>query len=65
MCLEFAAFDWSYLRLWAGIRRRANVNLLNELENDSAFGRLPNGFKRVFLAEEPLASEHMTENLVS
>ena len=65
MCLEFATFDWSNYRLWAGIRRRANRNFLNELENDRAFGRLPNGFKKLFLAEEPLASEHTAENLVS
>ena len=30
-----------------------------------AFGRLPNGFKKPFLAGEPRASERTTENLVS
>jgi hypothetical protein len=47
--LEFATFDWSDYRLWAGIRRRADLNFLNELENDRAFDRLPNGFKKLFL----------------
>ena len=65
MCLEFATFDWPNFRLWAGIRRRPNLNYLNELENDRAFGRLSNGFKKPFLAGEPLASERTTENLVS
>jgi hypothetical protein len=65
VCLEFATFDWSNYRLWAGIRRRANLNFLNELENDRAFGRLPNGFEKPSLAGEPLASERTTENLVS
>jgi hypothetical protein len=46
VCLEFATFNWSNYRLWAGIRRRANLNFFNELENDRAFGRLPNGFKK-------------------
>ena len=46
MCLEFATFDWANYRLWAGIRRRANLNFLNELENDRAFGRLPKGVSR-------------------
>ena len=53
MCLEFATFDWSNYRLSAGIRRRANLNFLNELENDRAFGRLPNGFNKLFLAWQP------------
>jgi len=39
VCLEFATFDWSNYRPWAGIRRKANLNFLNELENDRAFGR--------------------------
>ena len=65
MCLEFATFDWPNFRLWAGIRGRPNLNFLNQLENDRAFGRLPNGFKKPFLAGEPLAFERTTENLVS
>jgi hypothetical protein len=44
---------------------KSNLNFLDHLDNGKAFGRLPNGFKRPFLAEEPLASEHKTENLVS
>ena len=32
MCLEFVTFDWSNYRPWAGIRRRAKLNFLNELE---------------------------------
>ena len=65
MRLEFATFDWPNFRLWAGIRRRPNLNFLNDLENDKAFGRLPNGLKKPFLAGETLASERTTENLVS
>ena len=45
--------------------QKSNLNFLNHLDNGKAFGRLPNSFKKTFLAEEPLASEHMTENLVS
>ena len=65
MCLEFATFDWPNFRLRAGIRRRPNLNFLNELENERAFGRLPNGFKKPFLAGQPPAFERTTENLVS
>ena len=64
MCLEFATFDWPNFRLRAGIRRRPNLYFLNELENERAFGRLPNGFKKPFLAGEPLAFERTTEDLV-
>ena len=65
MCLEFATFDWSNYRLWAGIRRRPNLNFLNELENDRAFGRLPNSFNKLFPAWQPSSCERTTENLVS
>jgi hypothetical protein len=62
VCLEFVTFDWSNYTLWGGIRRRANLNFLNELENDRAFGRLQNGFKKLPLAGEPLASERLQDN---
>ena len=65
MCLKFATFAWPNYRLWPDIRRRANLNFLNELENDRAFGGLPNGFKKPFLVEETSASERTTENSVS
>jgi hypothetical protein len=65
VCLEFATFDWSNYRLWGGIRRRANLNFLNELENDRAFGRRPNGFNKLFLAWQPSSTDRTTENLVS
>jgi hypothetical protein len=65
VCLEFATIDWSNYRLWAGIRRRVNLNSLNELENDRAFGRLPNGFNKLFLAWQPSSTDRKTENLVS
>src|SRR5258707_1240078 len=64
VCLEFATFDWPNFRLRAGIRRRPNLYFLNELENERAFGRLPNGFKKPFLSGEPLAFERTTEDLV-
>jgi len=62
VCLEFATFDWSNYRPWAGIRRKANLNFLNELENDRAFGRLPNGFNK-FLACQPSSFVHLSERL--
>ena len=58
MCLEFATFDWSNYRPWPDIRQEASLDSLNELENDRAFDRLPNGFKKPFLAGEPLACAH-------
>lgn len=44
---------------------KSNLNFLKYLDSGKAFGWLPHGFKRLFLAEEPLASQHMTENLLS
>jgi hypothetical protein len=53
------------LQTVAGVRRRANLKFLNELETDRAFGRLPNGFYKLFLAWQPSSTERTTENLVS
>jgi hypothetical protein len=64
-CLEFATLEWPNYRLWAGNPLKSNLNFLKQLDNGKAFGRLPNGFKKLFLAEKTLASEYMTENLVS